>query len=232
MHKILIVEDEDAIRLGLVDILEMEGYQINEAVDGEEAIQIAQTWNPDLVLLDLMLPKLNGLEVCRHLRKKQPDIFILMLTAKTEDIDKLSGFKMGADDYMTKPFSTMVLLARIKSMLRRSSQAKSPSDDLFTFGDISIDFKKYEAKKADCDLELSAKEFQILKYFSDRIGEVVQRTDLLQSIWGYTVDNMPTTRTVDNQIAKLRQKIEEDLSHPAFIKSVRGVGYKFELGDN
>jgi DNA-binding response OmpR family regulator len=228
MYKILIVEDEEPIRMGLVDILEMEGYSIKEAMDGEMAIETAKSWNPDLVVLDLMIPKVSGLEVCRFLRKNLPDVFVLMLTAKNEEIDKLSGFKMGADDYMTKPFSVMELLARIKSMLRRISSKASLSDDILHFGDITIDFKKYVATKKDKPLDLSAKEIQILKYFSEHKGEVVKREDLLQKIWGYNVDNLPTTRTVDNQIAKLRQKVEDDISRPSFIISVRGVGYKFE----
>ncbi|MFC1586083.1 response regulator transcription factor [Fibrobacterota bacterium] len=230
MYKIMIVEDEEPIRMGLVDILEMEGYAVKEAVDGESAIETARNWGPNLVVLDLMIPKINGLEVCRFLRKTFPDVFILMLTAKTEEIDKLSGFKMGADDYMTKPFSVMELLARIKSMLRRISGHDTSSEDILSFGAIVVNFKKYEATKNSQTLELSAKEIQILKYFNERQGEVVKREDLLQSIWGYTVDNMPTTRTVDNQIAKLRQKVEDDISRPKYILSVRGVGYKFEPG--
>ncbi len=228
MSKVLVVEDEDAIRLGLVDILELEGYDIREAVDGEAGLQIAQEWNPDLIILDVMLPKMNGFDVCRTLRKNQKDVYVLMLTAKTEEIDKLSGFKMGADDYMTKPFSTMELLARVKTMLRRASTSQSDEPDALCFGDIVINFRRYEATKDGNALELSAKEFQLLKYLSEREGEVIKRQELLQNIWGYSADNMPTTRTVDNQIAKLRQKIETDLGHPLFILSVRGVGYKFE----
>jgi len=230
MFKILIVEDEEPIRMGLVDILELEDYSVKEATDGEMAIDLAKEWNPDLVVLDLMIPKVSGFEVCRFLRKNLPGVFILMLTAKTEEIDKLSGFKMGADDYMTKPFSVMELLARIKSMLRRITNQTPLSDDILRFGNVTIDFKKYEATKDNQPLDLSAKEIQILKYFSERKSEVVKREDLLQKIWGYTVDNMPTTRTVDNQIAKLRQKVEDDISHPTYIISVRGVGYKFEPG--
>jgi two-component system alkaline phosphatase synthesis response regulator PhoP len=229
MHKILVVEDEEGIRVGLVDMLELEEYEVREASDGEMAIQIAQDWVPDLVILDLMLPNKNGFDVCRYLRKQFPDMFILMLTAKNEEIDKLSGFKMGADDYMTKPFSIMELLARIKSMLRRIITKTNQKQDLLILGDIQIDFKSYEVTKNDKPMDCSSKEIQILNYLYERGGEVVTREDLLQHIWGYTAESMPTTRTVDNQIVKLRQKIEPDVNNPQFIISVRGVGYKLEI---
>ncbi len=231
MHRILIVEDEEAIRVGLVDLLEIEGYDIDVAVDGEQAMEKVRQRQPDLVILDLMLPKASGYDVCRYIRKTYPQIFILMLTAKTEEINKIQGLEMGADDYVTKPFSVFELMARIKSMLRRIAHERAPvgaGPDILEFDDVRIDFRKYEAFKSGAPMELSAKEFQILKYFSTRKGEVVTREDLLQAIWGYSIENMPTTRTVDNQIVKLRQKIEKDTENPAVIKSVRGVGYKFD----
>jgi DNA-binding response OmpR family regulator len=232
MHKILIVEDEEAIRLGLVDLLEIEGYEIDVAVDGEQAMEQVRQKQPELVILDLMLPKVSGYDVCRYIRKTFPHIFILMLTAKNEEINKIQGLEMGADDYVTKPFSVFELMARIKSLLRRVSLEKSPgspaASDVLEFDDVRIDFKKYEAHKAGKSMDLSAKEFQILKYLATRRGEVVTREDLLQAIWGYSADNMPTTRTVDNQIVKLRQKVENDIGNPTVIKSVRGVGYKFD----
>jgi DNA-binding response OmpR family regulator len=231
MHRILIVEDEEAIRLGLVDLLEIEGYEIDVAVDGEEAMDKVRAKQPHLVILDLMLPKASGYDVCRFIRKTFPQIFILMLTAKTEEINKIQGLEMGADDYVTKPFSVFELMARIKSMLRRITHEQLPApaaSDVLEFDDIHIDFRKYEAFKAGAPMELSAKEFQILKYLAARKGEVVTREDLLQDIWGYSIENMPTTRTVDNQIVKLRQKIEKDTENPTVIKSVRGVGYKFD----
>jgi DNA-binding response OmpR family regulator len=235
MHKILIVEDEEAIRLGLVDLLEIEGYQIEVAVDGEEAMEKVRQFLPHLVILDLMLPKVSGYDVCRYIRKTFPQTFIMMLTAKNEEINKIQGLEIGADDYVTKPFSVFELMARLKSMLRRVSQdaapaaaAASAAADILEFDDIHIDFRKYEASKGGRPIELSAKEFQILKYLSTRRGEVVTREDLLQAIWGYSIENMPTTRTVDNQIVKLRQKIEADTENPLVIKSVRGVGYKFD----
>jgi DNA-binding response OmpR family regulator len=231
MHRILIVEDEEAIRSGLLDLLEIEGYETAAVSDGEAALDKAAQWKPHLVLLDLMLPKSSGFEVCRHLRKHHPDIFVIMLTAKNEEMSKIAGLEMGADDYITKPFSVSELLARIKTRLRRRGDAPvAPASELDTleFGDVRVDFRRYEATRGGKPLDLSAKEFQILRYLAGRAGEVVTREDLLQSIWGYTPDNMPTTRTVDNQILKLRQKLEHDAARPAFIKSVRGVGYKFD----
>ncbi len=231
MHRILIVEDEEAIRLGLVDTLEIEGFEIAVAVDGEQAMEQVRQFHPHLVILDLMLPKVSGYDVCRYIRKEFPQTFILMLTAKNEEINKIQGLEMGADDYVTKPFSVFELMARIKSLLRRVSQdapAVGGGSDILEFDDVRIDFKKYEAAKGGRHMDLSAKEFQILKYLSARRGEVVTREDLLQAIWGYSADNMPTTRTVDNQIVKLRQKVEADIGNPLVIKSVRGVGYKFD----
>lgn len=230
MHRILIVEDEESIRSGLLDLLEIEGYETAAVGDGDSAIEKAAQWKPHLVLLDLMLPKSSGFEVCRHLRKHHPDMFVIMLTAKNEEMSKIAGLEMGADDYITKPFSVSELLARIRTRLRRRGEsATTPGElDLLEFGEVKIDFRRYEALKKDKHLDLSAKEFQILRYLAGRPGEVVTRDDLLQAIWGYTPENMPTTRTVDNQILKLRQKLEQDAAHPVWIKSVRGVGYKFD----
>jgi len=230
MHRILIVEDEESIRSGLLDLLEIEGYETAAVGDGDTALEKAAQWKPHLVLLDLMLPKSSGFEVCRHLRKHHPDMFVIMLTAKNEEMSKIAGLEMGADDYITKPFSVSELLARIRTRLRRRGEsATAPGElDLLEFGEVKIDFRRYEALKKDKHLDLSAKEFQILRYLAGRPGEVVTRDDLLQAIWGYTPENMPTTRTVDNQILKLRQKLEQDAAHPVWIKSVRGVGYKFD----
>jgi DNA-binding response OmpR family regulator len=230
MHRILVVEDEEAIRMGLLDLLEIEGYETVAATDGTEAMEKVKQWHPHLVLLDVMLPKVSGFEVCRYIRKEHPEVFVLLLTAKNEEMSKITGLEMGADDYITKPFSVSELLARIRTRLRRVA-APAPTTtepDILEFGDVHVDFKRYEALRAGNHLDLSAKEFQTLRYLAGRPGEVVTREDLLQAIWGYSPDNMPTTRTVDNQILKLRQKLEKDAANPVWIKSVRGVGYKFD----
>ena len=233
-NKILIVEDEEIIRLGLQDNFELENYIVETASDGEEAIAKADSFKPDLVILDLMIPKRSGFEVCRVIRKKHPRCFIIMLTAKTEETSKVAGLEMGADDYVTKPFSILELLARVKAFLRRSTelkpQAEAPSNipDVIQFADIQLDFKKYEALKNGEPIEMSAREFQILKYFWGRRGEVVLREDLLQDIWGYTPENMPSTRTIDNHIVNLRKKLEDDQANPRIILSIRGAGYKFD----
>ena len=232
-HKILIVEDEEIIRLGLQDNFELENYIVETAADGDEAIAKADSFLPHLVILDLMIPKKSGFEVCRIIRKKHPECFIIMLTAKTEETSKVAGLEMGADDYVTKPFSILELLARVKAFLRRTEvaapQESAPqSTDSIDFADIHLDFKKYEATKGGEPLEMSAREFQILKYFWMHRGEVVLREDLLTDIWGYTPDNMPSTRTIDNHIVNLRKKLEDDQTNPKIIVSIRGAGYKFD----
>ena len=232
-YKILIVEDEEIIRLGLQDNFELENYIVETAADGEEAIAKADSFLPHLVILDLMIPKKSGFEVCRVIRKKHPECFIIMLTAKTEETSKVAGLEMGADDYVTKPFSILELLARVKAFLRRADstpkqEAPVASQDSIDFANIHLDFKKYEATKNGEPLDMSAREFQILKYFWQHRGEVVLREDILQEIWGYTPDNMPTTRTIDNHIVNLRKKLEDDQTNPKIIVSIRGAGYKFD----
>ena len=232
-HKILIVEDEEIIRLGLQDNFELENYIVETAADGEEAIAKADSFQPHLVILDLMIPKKSGFEVCRVIRKKHPECFIIMLTAKTEETSKVAGLEMGADDYVTKPFSILELLARVKAFLRRADTASKATEtaatqDSIDFSGIHLDFKKYEATKNGETLEMSAREFQILKYFWQHRGEVVLREDLLQDIWGYTPDNMPSTRTIDNHIVNLRKKLEDDQANPKIILAIRGAGYKFD----
>ena len=233
-HKILIVEDEEIIRLGLQDNFELENYEVETACDGEEAIAKTDSFQPHLILLDVMLPKKSGFEVCRIIRKKHPECIIIMLTAKTEETSKVAGLEMGADDYVTKPFSILELLARVKAFLRRvdteaPTEQAAQSPDVVEFADIHLDFKKYEATKGGVALEMFAREFQILKYFWQHKGEVVLREDLLQDIWGYTTDNMPSTRTIDNHIVNLRKKLEDDQANPKIILSIRGAGYKFDV---
>ncbi|MCQ2102933.1 MAG: response regulator transcription factor [Fibrobacter sp.] len=231
--KILIVEDEEIIRFGLQDNFEMENYEVETACDGEEAIAKSDSFLPHLVLLDLMIPKKSGFEVCRYIRNKHPECYIIMLTAKTEETSKVAGLEMGADDYVTKPFSILELLARVKAFRRRIEPQNNNSagtvPDVLEFADLRVDVKKFEATKNGVPLEMTTREFQILKYFWSRRGEVIEREDLLKDIWGYTDENMPSTRTVDNHIANLRKKIEGDIADPKIIISVRGAGYKFDV---
>lgn len=231
--KILIVEDEEIIRFGLQDNFEMENYEVETACDGEEAIAKADSFLPHLILLDLMIPKKSGFEVCRYVRNKHPECYIIMLTAKTEETSKVAGLEMGADDYVTKPFSILELLARVKAFRRRiepqSNSSLGAVPDVLEFFGLRVDVKKFEATKDGVPLDLTTREFQILKYFWSRRGEVIEREELLKDIWGYTDENMPSTRTIDNHIANLRKKIEVDMTDPKIIVSVRGAGYKFDV---
>ena len=223
MYKILIVEDDPAILLGLEAALEKE-YEIISASDGLIGYTMAQNKSPDLIILDIMLPNKTGLEICRDLRTTGFETPILMLTSKKEEPDKIAGFEGGADDYVTKPFSIDVLLLRIKALLKRSSPKKVVIEN-YAFGEFTLEPKKMDVFKNGIASGLSAKEFQILKYFTEHEGEVIPRSKLLDDIWGY--DNFPTTRTVDNYILSLRKKIEENPSEPKHILTVHTVGYKF-----
>jgi len=227
-YRILIVEDEESIREGLRENLEMEGYEVSVACDGEEALSKTDEFKPDLILLDVMMPKGSGFEVCRVLRKKYPNLVIVMLTAKDAENDMLTGFSCGADDYITKPFSLLELLARIKAFTRKiglqSDTVRAFVGDSIEFQGIKLDFKKYEAEKNGVSLKLNPREFQILKMFCKRRGEVVPREELIQHI-----DSNTNSRTLDNYIVKLRQKIEDDPEKPRLILSVRGMGYKLDV---
>ena len=224
--KILLVEDEEGLILTLTDRLVSEGFEVVAARDGKEGFDLASASGFDLMILDLMLPKMNGNDVCRDLRRKGIQTPILMLTAKGETIDKVLGLKLGADDYLTKPFEVMELLARIEALLRRSSaQTNGHSTSEFRFGDVAIDFRRAEVRKSSVPLDLSAMEFKLLQYLIENRGAVHSRDHLLDAVWGY--DAMPTTRTVDVHIAWLRQKLEENPKHPQFIQTVHGMGYKF-----
>jgi DNA-binding response OmpR family regulator len=210
--------------LGLRDSLEYEGYEVSTAGDGKEGLEKAAREKPDLILLDVMLPVMSGIDVCRALRNKGIEIPIIMLTARSQEIDKVVGLEIGADDYVTKPFSIRELLARVRAHLRRAGK-QTAELETFTFGDVELDFKMYRASKRDKELELSAREFEILKYLIRRRGEIVTRDQLLDEVWGY--DSNPITRTVDNHIVKLRQKIEADPSNPQHIITVHRLGYRF-----
>lgn len=211
----------------LTDRLTAEGFDVKSATDGESGFNLGVSENFDLILLDVMLPKKNGYDVCRDLRQKSINTPILMLTAKGETFDKVLGLKLGADDYLTKPFEIIELLARIEALLRRSTKINQNSPESFQFGDISIDFKRAEIKKNNQQIELSAMEFKLLQFLIENRGELHSRDKLLDEVWGY--DAMPSTRTVDVHVAWLRQKLEENPRHPQFIQTVHGLGYKFNV---
>ncbi|MBI2420380.1 MAG: response regulator transcription factor [Ignavibacteriales bacterium] len=226
MAKILLVDDEPNMRLGLKDNLEFEGYEVDTANDGREGLAKLQQSHYSLVLLDVMMPHMNGLEVCKRARAEGINTPIIFLTAKGEEIDKVLGLELGADDYMTKPFSLRELLARVKAILRRIDDKPANNDDEpLQIGKLLVNFKKLSAYQNKKQIVMSHKEFEILEYLWQRKNSVVSRDDLLTNIWGY--DENPTTRTVDNFIVKLRQKIEKDINHPQIIITVHGAGYKF-----
>lgn len=228
MSRILVVEDEPAIRRGLADNLARELHEVLTAADGETGYHLIKEKKPDLVILDLMLPRLSGYEVCRQVRAEGIATPILMLTARGEEGDLVIGLDLGADDYVTKPFSVRELLARVRALLRRGQPQSALVDEL-TVGDVSIDFRRYEARRAgtprDTPLEMTRREFQILRALVSRAGEVVTREELLNQVWGLEV--YPTSRTVDNHIAGLRAKLERDPAEPRHLLTVRGVGYKW-----
>ena len=224
--KILIVEDEPEMVVGLRDNFTFEGYQVLVAHDGEAGVESALKNKPDLVVLDVMLPRLSGLDVCRRLRRQGFSAPILMLTARGQEIDKVVGLEVGADDYITKPFSIRELIARIRAHLRRAGNSMGNIGS-YAFANVEIDFRKYQATKAGRRLLLSAREFELLHYLIVHKGETVSRDQLLNQVWGY--DSFSNTRTVDNHVAKLRQKIEDDSSDPKFILTVHGIGYRFAM---
>lgn len=224
--KVLLVEDEEGLILTLTDRLRSEGFDVESASDGVTGFGLASANRYDLLILDVMLPKKNGYDVCRDLRQKGITTPILMLTAKGETIDKVLGLKLGADDYLTKPFEVIELMARIEALLRRSPVHTNGSiGEQFRFGDVSVDFKRADVRRGDQPIELSAMEFKLLQFLIENRGNVHSRDALLDAVWGY--DAMPTTRTVDVHIAWLRQKLEENPRHPQFIQTVHGMGYKF-----
>ncbi len=223
---ILLVEDEEGLIITLTDRLRSEGFDVTSANDGKKGFEAALAGHFDLIILDVMLPKKNGYDVCRDLRQKGVNTPVLMLTAKGETIDKVLGLKLGADDYLTKPFEVIELLARVEALLRRSPhQTNGSTAKAFRFGNIAIDFKRAEVTKDNERIELSAMEFKLLQYLIENRGDVHSRDRLLDAVWGY--DAMPTTRTVDVHVAWLRQKLEENPRHPHYIQTVHGLGYKF-----
>ena len=226
MSKRLVVEDDEAMAVALQDGFAYEGHEVTRAADGEEGLRLAREEAPEIVILDVMLPKMTGLEVCKVLRGEGSQLPIIMLTARGQEIDKVLGLKLGADDYITKPFSFMELMARVEAVLRRSQPQKSCPDDASVqrIGDITIDLSRHEACKNGDPLDLTPREFRLLDFFIKHQGEVVTREDLLDAVWGY--DTIPFTRTVDTHIAKLRKKIEDDPSNPEHLITVHRLGYK------
>jgi len=226
VKRILIVEDELNMRLGLKDNLEFEGYEVETAADGAEGLAVATESTFDLIVLDVMMPKMSGFDVCKQLRTKGITTPIILLTAKGEEIDKVLGLELGADDYITKPFSLRELLARIKAILRRSESApqKSGIDQPVLIGKLEVTFATYSVSCNGKDVQMSPKEIDVLRYLWENRNKAVSRDDLLNNIWGY--DENPTTRTVDNFIVRIRQKIEADPNHPKIILTIHGVGYK------
>ena len=225
MKTILIIEDDVSILRGLKDNLEYEGYSVTTQTNGEKGLQYALENKADLLLLDIMLPGMNGYEICRRVKKEKPELPVIMITARGSEIDKVSGLDIGADDYVTKPFSIPELMARVRAIFRRINDVEIIPDEYF-FGNIKLDFKRYQAFRNNKEIRLSSKEFAIMKYLIEHKGEAVHRFDLLEKVWGFKA--MPTTRTVDNFIADLRKKLEENPSKPEHIVGVRGVGYRFD----
>jgi len=224
VKRVLLVEDEPGLVLTLTDRLSREGYDVQSSSDGESGLARATRETFDLVLLDVMLPRLGGFDVVRELRKQSIETPVIMLTARGQVVDKVVGLKLGADDYVTKPFEMVELLARIEAKLRRTPATPHPADG-HQFGDIRMDFRKAEISRGGATLDLSAREFQLLRYFIEHRGATLSREELLNEVWGY--NSMPSTRTVDVHVAWLRQKIEPNPRHPQYILTVHGMGYKF-----
>ncbi|MCQ2552977.1 MAG: response regulator transcription factor [Clostridia bacterium] len=228
MKKILVIEDEHSISDIIKFNLKKEGYEVETAYDGGEGLSKALTWGADLILLDIMLPVMDGFEVCKRVREKST-VPILMLTAKEEEVDKVLGLELGADDYITKPFGMRELIARIRANIRRTEQmapaAEAPSD-IKEFGSLKIDMNRYEVTKNNSVLDLTLREFELLKYLAEREGKVFSREQLLEEVWGY--EYYGDIRTVDVTVRRLREKLENDPAEPKFIMTKRGIGYYFQ----
>jgi two-component system alkaline phosphatase synthesis response regulator PhoP len=223
--RILLVEDETGLVMTLSHRLTSEGYEVDSAGDGATALQKVIANTPDLIILDVMLPGADGFEVCRELREKGVRSPVIMLTARDQLIDKVVGLKLGADDYVTKPFEMPELLARIEALLRRVPASLRQSADVFEFDSVSVNFRRGEVVREGKPIELSAREFKLLQYFIEHRGAVLTRETLLNDVWGYNA--MPSTRTVDVHVAWLRQKLEPNPRYPRFILTLHGLGYKF-----
>jgi DNA-binding response OmpR family regulator len=224
MDEVLIVEDEEAILLALEDDLRAEGYAVATATDGLRALAMASDHAYDLIILDIMLPGLDGFEVCKRLRRADVTTPILMLTAKSQEIDKVLGLELGADDYVTKPFSRRELLARVKAILRRRG-TPSQAMEAWSFGDVEVDFNKYQAMKAGQPVHLTRREYELLRFLIEHRDGVLRRSDILEEVWDDATSVYP--RTVDTHVGRLRKKLEDDPESPRYIVSVRGIGYRF-----
>lgn len=226
-RSVLVVEDDKAMSVALSDGLASEGFKVVCAANGEDGFSLATERKPDVVILDVMLPRLNGLDVCRKLRADGNDVPIIMLTARGQEADRVLGLKLGADDYITKPFSFLEFVARVEAVLRRSAPPGQAATDTqhYEFGDVRIDFRHHEATKSGRPIALSSREFLLMAYLVAHRGGVVTREQLLDAVWGY--DSMPFTRTVDTHVAKLRKKIEDDPANPRYLVTLHRLGYKF-----
>lgn len=226
-RKVLVVEDDQAMGVALLDGFTYEGYDVVLATTGPEALRVARQCCPDIVILDVMLPGISGFDVCKKLRAEGNHVPVIMLTARGQEIDKVVGLRLGADDYVTKPFSFMELSARVEAVLRRAGggAAGNGAAGCYTFGDVTVDFARHEAHKADTRLDLTPRELKLLGFFIRHRGEVITRDQLLDAVWGYS--SLPFTRTVDAHVARLRKKIEDAPDDPRFIVTVHRLGYKF-----
>jgi two-component system alkaline phosphatase synthesis response regulator PhoP len=222
---ILLVEDEPGLVLTLTDRLTNEGFRVDVASDGDTGLERACCESFDLIVLDVMLPRKNGFDVCRDLRHRGVMTPVIMLTARGQVVDKVVGLKLGADDYLTKPFEMAELLARIEALLRRAPASQAPVTEYYQFGAVRVDFRSAEVLRQGQPIDLSAREFSLLRYFIEHRGDALTRDELLNEVWGY--NSMPSTRTVDVHVAWLRQKIEPNPRHPQFILTIHGRGYKF-----
>ncbi len=222
-ERILVIEDDRRVQTALKRLFEPEGFLVEVASNGSSGLDAATERPPALVMLDLRLPNMSGRDVCREIKRTAPNLPIIILSAITDVIDKVTLFELGADDYVTKPFSPEELLARVRAALRRTS--RPVASDLFSFGDVAIDFVRMELTRAGQPVTLTAQEFKVLRFLTENPERVITREELLNSVWGY--EHYPTTRTVDNHMLKLRQKIEHDPANPVHIRTVHGVGYKF-----
>jgi DNA-binding response OmpR family regulator len=222
---ILVVEDDAGIRVVLQDALVSQGYEVAAAENGIKGLELAKELRPDLVILDVMLPLMDGFEVCKRIRKEGITSPVMMLTVKDEEVDKVLGLELGADDYVTKPFSVKELLARVKALLRRVEDYQNEMS-VYSFGNVELDFKKFESRKEGKDLDLTPLELRILELLISRKGQVITRDEFLDRIWG--IDNLSVShRTVDSHIAHIRRKVEDNPAHPRHILSVHSIGYKF-----